>query len=273
MACEDIAKGLATLRSEKKELEALLPNLGGAGLQAVQANIATKAAQIEVEQDRLDECRALAEAAANPPPRRPFTARVKQIHCAAAGAEIGDQEPYLLIATVDRTPGFLSIPALHCVLVGPWADMRAGYTRFANAGSPAFWDLDEDRKIVADPQHVIFLVGVVENDGASPDAIRSLVQTSLLASLAQNLQRDYDTLANTLASAMTGAIDSFRGAGIGPGNANFDDRVGVGRLNLTDYDLDRIDALRAHEKALTITGRNGSGNITDQYTVTVSFAA
>jgi hypothetical protein len=263
MACEDIAKGLATLRSEKKELEALLPNLGGAGYQAVQANIATKAAQIAVEQARLDECRALADAAANPPPRRPFTARVKQIHCAAAGAEIGDQEPYLLIATVDRTPAFLSVPALHCVLVGPWADMRAGSTRVAAASSPAFWDLDEERKIVADPQHAIFLIGVVENDGGSPDAIRSLVQTSLLASLAQNLQRDYDTLANTLVSAMTGAIDSFRGAG----------RVGVARLNLTDYDLDRIDALRAHEKALTITGRNGSGDITDQYTVTVSFAA
>jgi len=141
MACEDIAKRVATLRSEKKELEQLLPNLQGAGFQAVQANIANKAEEIEVEQDRLDECRALAEAAANPPPRRPFTARVKQIRCAAAGAEIGDQEPYLLIASVDRAPGFLSVPALHCVLVGPWADIRAGYTRFADAGSPAFWDL------------------------------------------------------------------------------------------------------------------------------------
>ena len=264
---------LADLRSEKKGLEELLPNLQGAGLQAVQANIASKEAQITVEQDRLDECRALADAAQNPPPRRPFTARVKQIRCAAAGAEIGDQEPYLLIATVDKPPGLLSVPALHCVLVGPWADIRAGYTRFADSGSPAFWDLDEDPKIVADPHDVIFLIGVVENDGASPDAIRGMVQTSLLASLAQNFQRDYDTLADTLASAMTGAIDSFRGAGMAPGNANFDDRIGVGRLNLTDYDLDRIDALRAHDKTLTVTSRNGSGDVADQYTVTVSFAA
>jgi hypothetical protein len=44
-------------------------------------------------------------------------------------------------------------------------------------------------------------------------------------------------------------------------------------LNLTDYDLDRIDALRAHDKTLTVTSRNGSGDVADQYTVTVSFAA
>ena len=113
---------------------------------------------------------------------------------------------------------------------------------------------------------------MVENDGASPDAIRSLVQTSLLASLAQNFQRDYNTLADTLASAMTGAIDSFRGAGISPGGLNFDDRIGVGRLNLTDYDLDRIDALRAHEKTSRSRAerfRRRCGSVT----VTVSFAA
>ena len=48
MACEDIAKRLTTLRSEKKELEQLLPNLQGAGFQAVQANIANKTEEIEV---------------------------------------------------------------------------------------------------------------------------------------------------------------------------------------------------------------------------------
>ena len=39
---------------------------------------------------------------------------------------------------------------LLCVLVGPWADIRAGCTRFADSGSPAFWDLDEDPKIVSE---------------------------------------------------------------------------------------------------------------------------
>jgi hypothetical protein len=112
----------------------------------------------------------------------------------------------------------------------------------------------------------------VENDGASPDAIRSLVQSSLLLSLAQNFQRDYDALADTLASAMTGAIDTVRGAGVGPGTIlSWDDRIGVGHLNLTNDDLDMIDILGAHEKALTVARRNNSGDVTDQYTVTVEF--
>lgn len=273
MACEDIAARLAELRSDKQGVEGVLPNLQGAGLQVAQENLDNIEAQIAVEEDNLEECRALAAAEENPPPRRPFTARVKQIRCAAAGAEIGDQEPYLVIATVDKPPGLLSVPALHCVLVGPWTGMRAGSTRFANSDSPAFWDIDEDPKVITDPQNVIFLIGVVENDGASPDEIRSLVQTSLLLSLAQNFQHDYDTLADTLASAMTGAIDTVRGAGIGPGNLNFDDRIGVGRLNLTDDDLDTIDALGAHDKALTVTRRRNSGDVADQYTVTVEFSA
>jgi hypothetical protein len=125
--------------------------LPGAGLEAAQDNLANIEAQIAVEEDNLEECQALAAANENPPPRRPFTARVKQIHCAAAGAEIGDQEPYLVITTVDRPPGLLSVPALHCVLVGPWTSIRAGFTRFADSDSPAFWDLDEDPKVVADP--------------------------------------------------------------------------------------------------------------------------
>ena len=41
MACEDIARRLADLRSEKKGLEELLPNLQGAGLQAVPTIIST----------------------------------------------------------------------------------------------------------------------------------------------------------------------------------------------------------------------------------------
>ena len=149
MACEDIVARLAAPRSDKRAVQGVLPNLQGAGLQVAQENLDNIEAKIAVDEDNLEECRALAAAEENPPPRRPFTARVKQIRCAAAGAEIGDQEPYLVIATVDRPPGFLSVPALHCVLVGPWTGMRAGSTRFADSDSSAFWDLDADPKVVA----------------------------------------------------------------------------------------------------------------------------
>ena len=74
MACEDIARGLTALRNEVKGLEELIPNLQGAGLQAAQANLANKRAQIAVEQDRLAESsprRGRGEPAAASPLHRP----------------------------------------------------------------------------------------------------------------------------------------------------------------------------------------------------------
>ncbi len=160
---------------------------------------------------------------------------------------------------------------MHCVVVGPWTGIRAGYVRFADNNSPHFWDLDENPRIVEDPEDVILLVGLVENDGASPDAIRGAVQNSLKVSLAGNLGRDYDTLADTLVSAMVGAIDSFAGLGIGPSHANFDDRIAVRHLQLTTADLNDVDALGRSEKVTTFTRTKNNGQVTDKYTVTFEF--
>lgn len=45
-------------------------------------------AQIDVARAQLDECQAIAAAAANQPPR-PFTLRVTELYCAEAQKEIG----------------------------------------------------------------------------------------------------------------------------------------------------------------------------------------
>ena len=110
--------------------------------------------------------------------------------------------------------------------------------RFADAGGPAFWDLDEDRKIVADPQHVIFLIGWWRMTARVSQRESAAWCNVAAREPGAELQRDYDTLANTLASAMTGAIDSFRGAGIGPETPISTIASALARLNLTDYDLD-----------------------------------
>jgi hypothetical protein len=279
MACEDIRQRLATLRSNAAAVEEILPGLQGAGLAVATENLANINADIAEEQANLAECEALDNFEPGVTPRRAFTGRVKEIHCVEAGAEIGDQEPYLIMASVDMLAGAIPIPfvpgvpAVHCVVVGPWSGLRAGLSRVAGSGSPSFWDLDENRRVVASADDVIFLAGLVENDGASPDAIRGAVQNSLKVSLAGNLGRDHDTLADTMRSSMVGAIATFAGLGIAPGHANFDDQIAVHEVVLSDSNLDTIDALGEFEKTVTFTRTKGNGNVADKYTVTFEFAA
>lgn len=273
MACEEIRQRLTELREDKRELELVLPSLQGAGLTAAEENLANIKDQITVEEVNLAECEALAALEPGVSPRTPFQARVKRIECVAAGAELGDQEPYLIIASVDMLAGggLVPVPSLHSVLVGPWSGVRPGSVRTA-ADEPKFWDLNQNPRVVKAPEDVIFLMALVENDGASPDAIRGSVQTSLKVSLVSNLNRDYDTLADTLRSAMVGAVDSFAGAGVGPGHLNFDGRIAVRHLSLTTNDLDRVDALGRTEKVVTFTQRKGE-KVTEEYQVTVELVA
>ena len=49
---------------------------------------------------------------ANPPPPQPFVARVKELYCGEGSREVGDEEPYLVIASVDML-------ALHAGLLLP----------------------------------------------------------------------------------------------------------------------------------------------------------
>ena len=83
MACEEIKQRLASLRSQKRQIEAVIGNLQGAGLLAAQENLANITEQIAAEEGRLDDCMAIAEEQADPTPQ-PFTGRVKEIGCSEA---------------------------------------------------------------------------------------------------------------------------------------------------------------------------------------------
>jgi hypothetical protein len=126
-------------------------------------------------------------------------------------------------------------------------------------------------KKVVSPQDVIFVVGLFENDGSSPEGIRQLLEPAMELSLALNLGLTYSALAATLVSDVKGTFDTVRLAGLSPAHLNADDRVGVLQLNLTADDLNTINAFGKHEKSITFTLKKNSGKITNQYTVTFSF--
>lgn len=287
MACEDIENQLLALRRQKRDLNQGIANLQGAELLSAQKNLAKLEGQIAVEKVHLENCRAV-EQQENEPTPRPFVAYVKNIFCSEANKEIGRDEPYLLITTVDMLrivqvaidplPAGLvppvRIPAVHCFKVGPWSGVKPATwhpaSELAAINNPRFWDLSGIAKTVASPQDLIFVIGVFENDSSSPESIRQVLEPAMEITLAMNLGLTYSALADTLVNDMKGTFDTARLLGLAPALLP-DDRIGVMRLNLTTTDLDTINALGKHEKSLTFMQKNSSGKVTNEYTVTFSF--
>jgi hypothetical protein len=148
-----------------------------------------------------------------------------------------------------------------------------GETSYAShlASNPAFWDLDSDPRPIADPQDVIFLVAMCENDGSSPDSIRGGVRTALLAARTTNTNQDYADYVRVMISNMTGAIESLRVEGLDPLHLNEDELFGVKQLSLTSGDLDRLNNLETVAKPLRFTKRKANGKATNDYTVNFEF--
>ena len=282
MACESIAARLADLQDQQKQLQEVMANLKGVGLVAAQEQLADVTTDIATEQKNLADCKAIA-AQEGHPTQRPFIAQVKDIYCGAASRELGNDEPYLLIASVlMNSPVVAGLPvakpAVHCFKVGPWGGVDPGSTHLASklaaSNRPKFWDLSGQPALVNSPQDVMFLVSLVEHDGSSPAAIREALETALELSIATNLGLSYSELVRTLASDMAGAIDSSALLGLSPAHLNRDDRVdGALQLSLTKDDLTAINALGKREKTLTFKRKNASHNVTDRYTVTFSLEA
>jgi hypothetical protein len=280
MACEDIEARLKDLRAQKRSLESVLPGMKGPALQAMQGQLARLESQIAVEEVNLDNCRKLHQT--NPPV--PFVGHVKDIHCQKAKKEVGPNEPYLLITTVDMNAPLpigglpVTVPAVRVFKVGPWSDVKTGSRRQATdlkpIDNPRFWGLAGQVQNLQTPQDVMFLVAMMENDSSSPEAIRLTVEPVMLASVVAHRNLPYTDLAAQLRQDMAGTIDTVNIEGLDPGHLNVDDRIGgVAHLQLTTTDLNTIYALGHQEKSLTFTYRNQSNNITEQYTVTFSFEA
>ncbi len=169
----------------------------------------------------------------------------------------------------------IALPSINVVKVGPWSGVGPGGTHLAallpSADRPAFWNVNGLAQPIAAPQDVIFLVAMMENDGASPDAIRGVVRTELLAARVTNTNRPYSSYVTTMISNMTGTIETARVLGLSPGHLNADDLIGgVQQLSLTTNDLSALNDLESVSKTLRFTQRKANGAAVNDYTVTFS---
>ena len=281
MSCTTFQNELTALRArraEQAELVATMPH--NAGYDLAVATLAQIDADIAATQADLNHCLAQEEQAAHPVPQK-ILGTVTQIKCHAASAEIGKEEPYLLIAAFDLTNSInlgivgVNLPAINVVKIGPWSgvvpDGVYETSMLTKQNRPAFWNLSGQRSTIAHPQDVIFLVACLEHDGSSPDNIRGQVRTELLASRINNTNLAYAGYVTNMISNMTGTIETGR---LVPGkpSLNFDDLFDdVKHLVLTAADLAQLNALDAVTKTLRFTERKTNGKAVNDYTVTFSF--
>jgi hypothetical protein len=282
MSCTAIANQLDTLRDRRREqadiVNSLPNNAGKARAQEVLSDID---ADIASTQAQLDLCLAREQQSQHPVPQK-ITGAVTHIACQKAKSELGDDEPYLIIAAFDMVHRvsvgvpLIQVPTLRVVKIGPWGGMGPGITCDASSlpdgNHPSFWGADGDPEPIAHSQDVIFLVACLEHDGSSPDAIRGAVETNLMGGRINNAHQAYTAYVGTMMSNMKGAIETARLAGLDPLHLNEDELFGAQQLELTTDDLARLNRLETVEKTLRFTDTNKKQTkVENDYTVTFAF--
>jgi hypothetical protein len=283
MSCTAQQSTVTALRNRRNEQQELVDSLPhNAGWQLASDELARIQADLAEAEAALELCQDQAAQAANHVPQ-PITGKVDKIQCHDASKEVGHDEPYLLIATLDMTDAVnlgvvgMTFPDISVLKIGPWIGVDKGETHYANhlssANRPDFWDLNSDPRPIAHHQDVIFLVAMCENDGSSPDRIRGDARANMLAARVTNTNRTYDAYVTAMISIMTGSIETTRILGLDPLNLNEDDLFEtVKPLALNASDIDRLNNdLLPVVKTLRFTQRRGNGNVTNDYTVTFSF--
>lgn len=221
----------------------------------VKAQIAQKKAQLETCLKGL--------------PRVPLTISVSGVNCIEKNDLSSEDEPYVLVCTIDlKAPMTISIggksatvpiPRAKVTLTGPWPGVSSG--EYGSAGElpadhrRAFWNTIGKPGLITNPDNVIFLVGLMENDDANPDGVRALVGAAMsgnLASEPSNLSRA--TLVQELKTDYNGALKAAAPAGLSV-PANTDDVIGgCQELRLTALDLGWVTHSGSWGKSLNFAG-------------------
>jgi len=281
MPCNELQNELNELHSRRNQQVEFMEHVSGHAWELAKEALDRIDADIRSTEAALELCLAKEAQKQNPVPQN-ISGSVEKIECHKASREVGPDEPYLLIASFDMLNVVdlgivgITLPAIEVVKIGPWTGVNSGETHetrwLSTANRPDFWDLNRQPRPIAQPQDVIFLVAFMEHDGSSPDAIRGVVRTNLLASRVTNTNRPYSAYVASMISDMTGAIESSQVLGLDPLHLNADDLIDdVKQLDLTTNDLGRLNQLEPLEKTLRFTQRKSSSKEVNDYTATFSF--
>ena len=225
---------------------------------AIKAKIAAKKAQFETCIKSL--------------PRVPLTISVSGVTCKEETSEgSASEEPYVLVCAVNlkakmpiklgAASATIAIPAQRVGLTGPWDDVDAGEHHSASelpaVHRRAFWGINGKAALISNPDDVVFLVGLMENDDASADGVRSAVDAQITGNLFGESTSNRATLVNDLKQAFEDAMAGSRPAGL-TFAFNPDDVLGHAQeLRITTLDLGWVAHKGTWSRSFDFAGDGG----------------
>lgn len=194
---------------------------------------------------------------------------LSKIHCNEETDEVGSDEPYVLVTTVNlassvSVSGFsVPIPAYEVFKYGPFDDVDKGETHYAEGFfmghhlvSP-FWGVTGDPAPLDDPDKVIFIVALMENDNGDTDALRGIVKGVVASSVYGSISLSRQ---NKVAALIKDINSELR---MPTGFPNFDDKVGDPQeLQFSREELNQIECGQIVSKDLVFNGDGGSYTLT-----------
>lgn len=177
---------------------------------------------------------------------------LSDILCNVETDEVGADEPYALVTAVNLESGGL-IPAFEVVRYGPFQDVDKGEKHLAPGISRSFWNLNNTPATLADPDDVIFVVALMENDDGNPETLRGFVKGLVAASLTSSSTFDRN-------GKITKLINDVNSALLAPtGIPSLDEKVGDPQLlQFSLAELNQAEAGQAVRKTLSFEGDGGS---------------
>jgi hypothetical protein len=181
-------------------------------------------------------------------PNSPLTVRFTSLFCGDQDdVEIGpfpeDDEPYLVVYSVNIPNLTNPVPDARAFKIGRFLDVDSGDR--VN-GSVNVWDTNGNAQRINDPNSVIILVAMMEEDSTGADLVRTTVQTAMPAIVATNLAAaatDPEVFRVRLMEGMAGIIQGVAKAAIG----SQDDRIGaIQQIRLTRDILNRVRRFGSH---------------------------
>jgi hypothetical protein len=190
---------------------------------------------------------------------------LNNIHCNEETDEVGADEPYVLVTAVNILSGD-SLPAFEVVRYGPFEDVDEDETHSAPGISQSFWSLTNTPAILNDPNEVIFVVALMENDNGDPEALRGILKGIVGGSVLASQSFDRNNKVIKLINDVNSALGTPTGA------PNFDDKVGDPQeLRFTREELRQAASEGAVSKSLVFNGDGGSYTLTFEARSVVSF--
>jgi hypothetical protein len=185
------------------------------------------------------------------------------IRCNKETDEVGEDEPYVLVSAVNlaatvSVQGFpVPLPAYHVVLYGPFTNVDEDETHYAPGLSRSFWGINGAPAQLTNPDTVIFVVSLLENDNGNAENLRGILTGIVGGSV-------FGSLTLSRADRVTALLrEVYSGSQTPTGGPNTDDLVGGPQeMRFSTEELARAERGVLVSKTLFTRGTGGHYTMT-----------